>query len=100
MYRKSDWKAVCWVCGGDFYASQMRMRWDKVWVCGRDWEPRHPQDFVRARTEEQAPPWTQNIPATTFTAVCFPRDQTAIPGMAQPGCAKPGYVSPFVQPEI
>jgi len=35
------------VCGQVFLASQMRMRWDNLFVCQADFEVRHPQDFVR-----------------------------------------------------
>jgi hypothetical protein len=28
-------------------------------VCEKDWETRHPQDFVRARPEKVTPPWTR-----------------------------------------
>ena len=42
----------CVVCGFDYYASTMKLRWDGVWVCPDDWETRHPQDFVRARADK------------------------------------------------
>ena len=40
------------MCGFDYYASDMKLRWDGLWVCKDDWEPRHPQDFVRARADK------------------------------------------------
>ena len=42
----------CAVCGMDIYASESKTRWDGVIVCPEDWEPRHPQDFVRARKDK------------------------------------------------
>lgn len=46
-----DSKACCDVCGFDYKQSQLRKRWDGAMVCSKDWEPRHPQDFVKARPE-------------------------------------------------
>lgn len=46
-----DSKACCDVCGFDYKLSQLRKRWDGAMVCKADWEPRHPQDFVKARPE-------------------------------------------------
>lgn len=33
--------------------SECRLRWDNVLVPIEDWEPRHPQDFLRARRDRQ-----------------------------------------------
>lgn len=62
-YRKGDHLATCDACGQTYYASQMRMRWDNLFVCQEDYEVRHPQDFVRAipddpRAEPARPPPT------------------------------------------
>jgi hypothetical protein len=46
-----DSKACCDVCGFDFKQSQLRKRWDGAMVCSKDYEARHPQDFVKARPE-------------------------------------------------
>lgn len=59
FYRKGDWNAICYVCGFQRKASEMHLRWDGVYVCQQDWEPRQPQDFVRGVPDEQPLPWTQ-----------------------------------------
>lgn len=46
-----DSNAICDVCGFKHKQSQLRKRWDGAMVCKADWEPRHPQDFVKARPE-------------------------------------------------
>jgi hypothetical protein len=46
-----DANAICDVCGFKHKLSQLRKRWDGAMVCRADWEPRHPQDFVKARPE-------------------------------------------------
>lgn len=65
-YKKGDHNAICYVCGFEYKSCDMKLRWDGVYVCKEDWEPRQPQDFVRAPAGEQAPVWTQPEPPDTF----------------------------------
>ncbi len=58
-YVRGQWKAVCDVCGQRFDNIDMQKRWDGLMVCKRDWEPRQPQDFVRAKVDIQSLPWTR-----------------------------------------
>lgn len=58
-FKLGDCNAICYVCGFKRKASEMKQRWDGVYCCTEDWEPRHPQDFVRSTPVETAPPWTQ-----------------------------------------
>lgn len=55
-YRPGDFKRVCDVCGFVYRESQTFKRWDGLIVCSDDWEPRHPQDFVRGRSDRQSVP--------------------------------------------
>ncbi len=52
-YKSGDHYVICDVCGFRFYESETRKRWDGLRVCHADWEPRHPQDMVRARRDRQ-----------------------------------------------
>ena len=61
-FKSGDWLAICDSCGLTFYASQLRKRWDELMVCELDWEPRHPQDFVRGIPDNPAPPWVRPKP--------------------------------------
>lgn len=54
-YRKQENKSCCPVCGKEYRASEFRRRWDGLWVCPKDYEERHPQDFVRARPDDMRP---------------------------------------------
>ena len=47
--------AICDVCGFAYRNHDLRRRWDGAVVCKEDWEVRHPQDFLRARQEDQSP---------------------------------------------
>ena len=90
------WNATCDACGRKFKSSQLQRRWDGFMVCEREWEPRQPQDFVRARTTaEPAPlPWTRDRPEPEYVVFCTPNGSSAIPGVAEPGCAVPGSIHP------
>lgn len=52
-YRSGDHWVICDECGWKVRASQTRKRWDGLRVCIPDYEARHPQDFVRGRTDRQ-----------------------------------------------
>jgi hypothetical protein len=66
FFKLGDYNAICRVCGFKRKASEMRLRWDGVYVCEQDWEIRQPQDFVRGLPEEVAPEWTQPEPPPVF----------------------------------
>lgn len=51
-YIPGDYNMVCDECGLVYRRSEMQRRWDGLWVCGGDWEPRHPQDFVRGKVDK------------------------------------------------
>lgn len=95
-----DWNAVCFECGRKRKASGMKKHWQGYYVCPEHWEPRQPQDFVRAVPEVTTPEWTQAMPADVFVGGCTPNGKTAYPGFAIPGCALPDYISPFFDPNI
>jgi len=64
--RDGDWNAICDECGKKFKASQLKLRWDGFMVCQRDWEPRHPQDFVRGVKDTMNTPWSRTNPEVNF----------------------------------
>lgn len=94
-YEQGSWNSVCYSCGRKFKASMLKKHWQGFYVCKPCWEPRQPQDFVRAKADIQTPPWVQPMPADTFAARCTPQSVSAVPGEAGPGCATPGYLSPM-----
>lgn len=52
-YIAGDPWIYCDQCGFKVRRSQSRKRWDGAVVCTKDWEPRHPQDRIKARAERQ-----------------------------------------------
>lgn len=54
-YQKGNHWIIDDVSGFAIRANDARKRWDNMWMESDDWEPRHPQDFVRARHDKIAP---------------------------------------------
>jgi len=54
-----DWNAICDVCGFKFKASELKLTWQGLRVCEKDWEPRHPQDFLRGVKDDPTVPYTR-----------------------------------------
>lgn len=53
-----SWNAICKVCGFQYKGQDMRRRWDGLEpVCQTCWEPRHPLDFYRTRSDFHKLPW-------------------------------------------
>ena len=79
-YKKGDWNAICYVCGFKRKASEMKLRWDGVYVCHEDWEIRQPQDFVRGIPDEQPLPWTQpeNLPDAFSGPIAYPSTNVVV----------------------
>jgi hypothetical protein len=73
MGRADHWVAgennvVCDRCGFKFKASELKKTWDGLWVCEQDWEPRHPQDFVKGVMDDQKPVLSRPEGPDEFTA--------------------------------
>lgn len=73
--RIGDANAICDVCGFKFKTHQLKLRWDGLWTCHADWEPRHPQDFLRARKESNNLPVVKPRPPDVFV----PNNYTGVP---------------------
>lgn len=46
--------------------SESKKTWDGLRVCPEDYEPRHPQDFVKGRAENIAVPDARGRPTPVF----------------------------------
>ena len=60
------WNAICCVCGFKYKASELVKRWDGVYVCRKDWEPRHPQELIKIPKENPAPRFPTLSPTDTY----------------------------------
>lgn len=57
-WRSGVWKAICDVCGFEFFSDELEKRWDGLMVCRKDFETRHPQEFMRPIVEHKIP-WSR-----------------------------------------
>jgi len=55
-YFPGDYWMICDICGFKKRKSQMRKDWQGLMVCEKDFEMRHPQDFVKSRVEKTSVP--------------------------------------------
>jgi len=54
-YIPGDNYGLCGECGFKFHTSELKRRWDNLYVCKEDWEPKHPQESVRAKADKIRP---------------------------------------------
>lgn len=64
------WHAICDRCGFRFPSDELIEDWQGLRVCRKDYEIRHPQDFIRGIPDSPAPPWTRPEPPDEFIEVC------------------------------
>lgn len=59
-YKEGDANAICDRCGFECKLSQLKREWNGLMTCDDSvngcWEPRHPQDFLRAVPDNQSVP--------------------------------------------
>lgn len=89
------WNAYCDVCAGKFKSDKLKKRWDGFMVCDKDWESRHPQDFLKAVKEtSNLLPWTRPIdigqPVTQVPKACNALSSSGLSGNATAGCMVAG----------
>ena len=73
--RLGDYNAICDRCGTKRKASECRLEWNNLFVCRQCWEPRHPQDYVRGRKDDQRVPIPRPDSDPTFiTTAVTPED--------------------------
>ena len=92
-YKPGDWSAICDVCGFKFKASELKKRWDGMYVCKDDFETRHPSDFVHPIRPEPILPWTRPEQTDVFVDAnyCTPEGRQGVAGYGQANCAIAGF---------
>ena len=83
-FKHGSWNAVCDLCSGKFKADELKKRWDGLIVCKEDWEPNHPQKFLRVSSDPKSVPFVRSDPYTVFV------NAQAIAGVAIAGIAVAG----------
>lgn len=99
-YKSGDWWILCDVCGKKMKASHARHRWDGFIVCDKDFENRHPMDFIKVIPDKISVPFTRPRPTDTFVSVsyqgntltCTPMGSIGVSGIGVAGCMIAGKV--------
>jgi hypothetical protein len=90
-----DYNAICDSCGRKFKASTMLKRWDGLFVCKEDWEPKHPQLFIRVHGDRQIVPTPRPPAPDQFLGnVCNFVNSQGVAGLGIAGCMIAGKTSP------
>jgi len=67
-YKPGEWLAICDRCGFKFKASELKLDWQGFRVCEDDFEYRHPQDFLKPKTDKIYVPWSRPDISVEVTA--------------------------------
>lgn len=70
-FKSGSWNVTCDICSKKIKAEDSRLNWQGFVVCEDDWEPRHPQDFVQAKTDKITVPFTRPPSQDVFTEVLY-----------------------------
>lgn len=73
-YKPGVWNCICDACGRKRKSDEVRKRWDGFIVCKDTcWEPRHPLDFIRSRSDEQKVPFARQEATDGFVPLNWSR---------------------------
>ena len=68
-YKPGDNYFICPICGFKKRVSEGRYNSDKEFVCTDDWDPKHPQENIKARVEHISAKISRPEPTDVFIAV-------------------------------
>lgn len=92
VYIPGRFNIYCMSCNRKYKSNEILKRWDGLLVCKDDWEPRHPQDFVRG-IQEKSNILPYSFDVDGYQAPAVPgnlTNSTAISGQAYSGYAISG----------
>jgi hypothetical protein len=84
--KTNGWLVICDRCGFKYHSMQLKKEWNGLMTCSTCWEPRHPQDFVKAVPEEKTPPWTRPEATDTYVPICYLDGLSGYAGLGVAGC--------------
>lgn len=90
-YVPGKWLAICDVCGLRHYNTELRKDWRGLMVCSKDYESRHPQDFLRVRADNPAVPWVRPEAEDVFIDVCYIWSSSAYADLGEAECMAADY---------
>ncbi|UCR75297.1 hypothetical protein vBAfQDWS535_10 [Alcaligenes phage vB_Af_QDWS535] len=77
-YEKGSWNIIDDVSGQKVKASKVKLRWDGLYTTEENWEPRHPQELLRARTDNMSVPFSRPRSADVFTGQLYAYGRSVI----------------------
>ena len=101
-FNPGDHNAICDSCGRKFKASDLRKRWDGLYVCSEDWEPRHSLDFVRSYPDKITVSWNRPQPPEVFVPINltqYPNEPIAITEAISTSAAFNRYIGQITYPD-
>jgi hypothetical protein len=78
---KGEPLAACDRCGFPMHLSELKKEWTNYMVCNKCWDPRHPQEFIRAIEDRQTVHNARHVQSSeevTFITPTFPPDTTLL----------------------
>ena len=70
-FKSGSWNLTCDRCSKKIKAEEAKIDWQGFVVCPDDFEHRHPQDFVKAKTDRITVLFTRPIPPLIFTNISY-----------------------------
>lgn len=92
-YIPGEFNVTCDVCSKKIKTHEAKHRWDGLIVCKDDWEPRHEQDFVKAKSDKITVPYTRPIPTEVFQ-YCSVYTRIGVADSGTADCARADITSP------
>jgi len=90
-----NWKVTCMLCGSWFPSSEIKKRWDGLYVCKHDFEPRHPQTLIKISPETSVPDFvSKDVYPDIYTLVCGVDGVSAFADMGTADCMQADKASP------
>lgn len=74
QYIPGDPWLICDECGFKYRRSEMKKWWDGFMVCEKDYEPRHPQEFVRGKADKVSFPDSRPDPDPVYIVTPITQD--------------------------
>ena len=87
-FLSGQWNSICDRCGFKFKSEELRKDWQGLMVCEKDYETRHPQDFIKIRPEKAIPDWTRPRTQDVFTHVCFVWESSGYADLLSADCGR------------
>ncbi len=80
------YKMACHRCGFWFPSTEIKKEWTGLYVCKKDYEPRHPQTLIKVHGEKAFPEFVSKDGTDTFVSYCDISTKSAYADMGTADC--------------